>query len=296
MNGIELKVPIRLYWDVSPAPAGNVLDYPSLCRDILSLRILSINLSDLTPCLSEASWSILQSLKGRGAAVSLTVAPESLTPDLPEQLAELGVRALLVRVDDAEQLPSLPQMWQSAPAAGICFDVTAASWRQLPDVLRYCRCNGISLLSLPMQRLQEKGPTFQLTPGEKTELAALLEQEPVPEGLKLTIHDPFLWKIFFPRVSFPDGGCQAANTMLYISPAGDVYPCPTLPISIGSLRADSFRDLVLSEMKKRVRREIQSLPAECGPCAVGPTCKGGCRGRAYVAAGRLDAADPGCRD
>ena len=296
MNGIELKVPIRLYWDVSPAPPGGFLDYPAICRDIVSLRILSINLIDLVPGVSEAGQEVLQSLKGCDAAVSLTVAPESLTRQLLGRSGELGVRTVLVRIGAAGQLACLPDVWQHKPSVGICFDITAASWRQIPEVLRYCSDNGIMFLSLPMQRLQDKQRSFYLTPAEKVELAAMLEREPIPAGLKLTIHDPFLWKLFFPQVSFPDGGCQAANTMLYISPAGDVFPCPMLPLQLGNLHSVSFRDIALSDAKKHMRQEIVSLPTDCLSCAVSLTCKGGCRGRACVEHGCLDSADPGCRD
>lgn len=293
MNGIELKVPIRLYWDVSPVPAVP-LDYESICRDILGLRILSINLTDLTPGVSEAALSILGRFKGQGPAVALTVAPETITGEVLDRLAQLGVRTVLVRVEDIGELPEIPEKRPGTPALGISFEVTARNWRQLPPLVRYCSDNGIDLLAFPMQRLHEKGQSFYLSPLEKSELAALLKREPVPASLRLTIHDPFLWKIFFPQVSFPDGGCQAANTMVYISADGAVTPCPSLPVTIGRLDTASLREIVRSEEKKRIRNKILTLPTPCFGCAEASSCKGGCRGRAYVEQGSLDAADPGC--
>ncbi len=293
MNGIELKVPIRLYWDVSPVPAAP-LDYESICRDILGLRILSINLTDLTPGMSEATLSILGRLKGQGTAVALTVEPETITGDVLDRLAQLGVRAVLVRVEDLGELPEIPEKRPGTPALGISFEVTARNWRQLPDLLRYCSDNRIDLLAFPMQRLHKAGQSFYLSPREKGELAALLKREPIPTSLKLTIHDPFLWKIFFPQVSFPDGGCQAANTMVYISADGAVFPCPSLPVTIGHLHSSSLREIIQSEKKKHIRDEILTLPTPCHGCAEAFGCKGGCRGRAYVEQVSLDAADPGC--
>lgn len=293
MSAIELNVPVRLYWDLSPLPPDAPLDYAAISRDIIGLRILSVNLLDLTQGLSGACLSVLESLKGKGPAVSLTVAPQSVSSRLLDRVRDLGVRTVLVRVDEPGQLAALPDGRESGPAVGISFDVTAANWRKLPEVVSYCSRNGIGSLSLPMQRLTEKGGAFYLAPHEKRELEMLLKPV-LPAAPKLTIHDPFLWKIFFPDVIFPDGGCQAGNTMLYISSMGLVYPCPTLPIEVGRLSSLSFREIALSEAKKHVRREILSLPAACFDCAEAAVCKGGCRGRAFVARDRLDSADPGC--
>jgi GeoRSP system SPASM domain protein len=136
---------------------------------------------------------------------------------------------------------------------------------------------------------------FYLSRHEREELAARLQEFEIPADLKLIIHDPFLWRVFYPSVAFPDGGCQAANTMLYISREVDVYPCPTLPVIIGNLMRTSLKEIIQSDLKKDVRKMLISAPRGCGDCKELDQCKGGCRGRTYAMKTSLNEPDPSCK-
>ncbi|SNB47469.1 SPASM domain-containing protein [Geobacter sp. DSM 9736] len=283
----ELKVPIRLYWDLPRAEEG--MDPAAVCFDILRLKILSLNI-DAGSALSSCK-NLLQCLGDTG--LSVTIALDILeAASRTEEIKTLKVKSVLVKVDSFEQL----QVFRAWPhPLGIQYEVTMSNWRELPMVLAFCAGNGIRQLVLPMQRLLPdlSVSCFHLTHEEKIELAASLGQISSPT-LNITIHDPFLWKIFFPSRPFPDGGCQAANTMLYIAPGGEVFPCPTLPISLGNLRNSSLYDIVFSEAKIHTRGRIMSSPGGCIGCGELSSCKGGCRGRALVLTESLDGADPGC--
>jgi GeoRSP system SPASM domain protein len=129
-----------------------------------------------------------------------------------------------------------------------------------------------------------------------TELAALeqaLRVAPLPAAVQLTIHDPFLWRAIHPDAPFPDGGCQAANTMLYLSPEGTVYPCPLVPLPLGNIQESSLLEIARGEDKRLVRAQIRQLPIMCGDCPELAACHAGCRGRAYVVNG-WQAQDPAC--
>lgn len=290
----ELNVPIRLYWDLCPEGA-DLLPFEDICSDIFALKILSLTLADRGTRISPSCFRILEALKGKGTAVSVAISPEACDKALLDRLRHLGVRSVLLRVSSLKQLDRWRQLFLDPDRpVGIWFEVTAENWRTLPGLMTFCGENGVVSLSLPMQRLWDGEPCFFLEPEEKRELAEALRAVPRKPELNITIHDPFLWKLFNPSVPFPDGGCQAANTMLSISPAGDVYPCPSLPLKLGSLVSASLSDIARSSAKMEVRREIVQHPGPCAGCTDLPTCKGGCRGRAFASHGSLDCPDPGC--
>jgi GeoRSP system SPASM domain protein len=113
--------------------------------------------------------------------------------------------------------------------------------------------------------------------------------------LKITVHDPFVWRAIFPDTPFPEGRCQAANTMLAIDSSGIVYPCPVMPVAIGDLKKQTLKEIAASAAKKELRARLLQLPQDCSGCAAAEACKGGCRGRGERVFGSWEGIDPGCR-
>lgn len=298
MNLTELKTPIRLYWDLPSRPADTNLDYQGICEQIISLRILSLGITEMAPALSDGCLAILDRLKNQPIATSLTVSFSALDTAALPILHGFNVRLLLVRASTLDDLRVVPQLKASdgpKPPIGVSFDVSADNFGILPEVLSYCVENGVQHLVLPMQRLQAGEDCFQLGRLEREELSSRLAEIDRSAAMKITIHDPFLWRVFFPTVSFPEGSCQAANTMLYIAGNGDVYPCPTLPYRLGNLFDTALRAIVESTGKKELRERLINPPAGCTSCAELDQCRGGCRGRGYFLTESWDEADPGCR-
>jgi GeoRSP system SPASM domain protein len=145
-----------------------------------------------------------------------------------------------------------------------------------------------------MQRLYGAGVPFFLTAREQRVLADALDAAGGTSGLTLTIHDPFLWRAFNPGIPFPQGGCQAANTMIAIAPDGGVYPCPTLPVRLGTIGEAPLKEIIASAAKKEFRQKLLDHPGACRECGEVTVCKGGCRGRAYVMHQSMEGDDPAC--
>jgi GeoRSP system SPASM domain protein len=297
MNLKELSSPIRVYWDIGP-PGNDVLpDYRKIAGEIPANKVLSLQLTESGPFLSQECLAILDELKDKMVSLSVVALPSALDAKALGALRRLPVKTVLVSVASVDELASLPEISRQAegkPAVGVSYSVTRTNYIELPEALKFCLDHKIANLVLPMQRLTESAECFSFSFEERRELAARLGKTIKPDWLKITIHDPFLWRAFFPAIEFPDGGCQAANTMLYISPRADVYPCPSLPIKIGDLMKTSLKDVVNSGLKKELRKSLLASPADCRGCGDTDQCKGGCRGRAYVAAGSLDRSDPAC--
>jgi GeoRSP system SPASM domain protein len=287
---MELASPITIYWDF----ALNERVEPSLqkiCMDVLSARPLMLQLFDPSPSLGAGALSALEQLRGASLAVTLTVSAECLVTLDSEIVRTLGIRELLVTIEHPTMLANIT----SQLSFGVSCPVSRENWRELPALVTACRERGINRLVLPMQRLYVERSPFLLTKNEQGELEAMLAVVGGVNDLKLTIHDPFLWRAFNPSIPFPQGGCQAANTMIAISPDKGVYPCPTLPVRLGNLEDETLVEILASPQKKDFRRSLLSFPEACRSCAEVDICKGGCRGRTYVKHDSLDEIDEACQ-
>lgn len=287
---MELALPITVYWDIAPGPD---LDESLLrvCDDILECRPLMLQMYDPSPRPCEGVRAVLERFRTSSVAVSLTVTNTCLS-SLPEASpAFLGVKELLLACDRPSALKDISQPTE----VGVAFYVTRGNWRDLPDVVSLCRERGIKRMVLPMQRLYHGEEPFLLGRAEQEILERLLADIGGVGDLRLTIHDPFLWRACNPGIAFPQGGCQAANTMIAISPDGGVYPCPTFPVRLGVIGTTSLKDIILSSVKKELRSTIVRSPAACDSCREVAVCRGGCRGRSFVTHGSYDDVDDACR-
>ncbi|RII26171.1 MAG: GeoRSP system SPASM domain protein [Geobacter sp.] len=287
---MELATPITVYWDLaSDAPTSDYL--LRIAADIAACRPLMLQLYDPSPRTGEGLHAVLEKLRGMPAAVSLTITPVSFSLLDGNAVEGLGVKEILLAVASLDELGRLT----AQPSLGVSWSVTRDNWRLLPEVVSTCRAHGFNRLVLPMQRLYSGEAPFFLSRDEQGGLERDLAASGGTEGVNITIHDPFLWRPFNPGVPFPQGGCQAANTMIAISPDGGVYPCPTLPVRLGTIGAISLKEIIASSEKREFRRRLLHDPEGCRGCRELAECRGGCRGRAYVMLGTLDGMDEACR-
>ncbi|MDT8783039.1 MAG: radical SAM protein [Candidatus Bathyarchaeota archaeon] len=90
------------------------------------------------------------------------------------------------------------------------------------------------------------------------------------------------------------GGCGAGRLYCSISPQGDVHPCVFLPVKVGNLKTQKFKDIWLKAPLFNAFRNRANLKGTCGKCEYKFIC-GGCRARsaAYHNGDALNG-DPGC--
>jgi GeoRSP system SPASM domain protein len=300
----ELSFPVRAYWDLAPA---NAVDHSAICSDLLKNKVLSLHLSGTGFPLSITAIEIIDSLKGQNISVSLTMSADSLKPSLFHDLYQRSVRALFINAASLTGVESAVRLIsdyrydlsgisdsQRRQLPGISFEVTRENFMDLPEIVSFCAKNRVTSIIIPMQRLEDKKECFYLEVDEREKLAAAL-QEVERQNITITVHDPYLWRAVYPSLQFPEAGCEAANSMFYISPEADVYPCPTLPVKLGNLNSSSLRETMTSVRKKELRDKLRSAPDECCNCLEVKQCSGGCRGRTFVMRGSLNYADPACK-
>jgi len=75
-------------------------------------------------------------------------------------------------------------------------------------------------------------------------------------------------------------GCIAGLYYCRIYPNGDVTPCPYLPVKIGNIREQTFKEIWFNSPVFKALRNPNSLKGKCGACDYKIVC-GGCRARAY---------------
>lgn len=291
----ELARPITIYWDLTPVPPIAPA-YVDICPQIVAVKPMQLHLLDCGPVLDHPCFSILEQLQGTPLAIVLTTVPASISESCLARLHSLGLRGLLLSASSCADLAAVPAIRDAVAgrfATGISYQVNQWNWQELPHVVAFCLEQGISSLTLPMQRLYGDEPIFLPAAQEQSWLAENLAKLDY-KTLRLTIHDPFLWRAFNPVTPFPGGGCQAANTMLAISPDGTVYPCPTLPLALGNLQTSTLAEILASAAKGDIRAMLRQLPAACAHCEELEQCRGGCRGRSYVLQGSASALDPAC--
>ncbi|HEY6839088.1 MAG TPA: SPASM domain-containing protein [Geobacteraceae bacterium] len=294
---MELRTPVRLSWDLSSA---HDLSYDDIAAAILAAKFLALDLRDEE--LSPACRTLLHRLHGAPLGVTLAVSccvlrAACCESELPPFLFAPPVRLLLVEIASPEELPHVAEVVRAAQGrvpVGISFPVSRGSWEALPEVVRFCVAEDIPHLAIPMTRVVAGEECLVLTPAEQRRLGDSLAAGPQLDPRRLSVHDPFLWRLLHPGAPFPEGSCQAANTMLHIAADGTVYPCPLGPVSLGSLHEAGLGEILTSAAKREVREKLRRHPAGCQGCSALASCHGGCRGRAYALTGSWDAPDPGC--
>ncbi len=89
------------------------------------------------------------------------------------------------------------------------------------------------------------------------------------------------------------GGCGAGRIYAAIQPDGVVTPCVFMPIPVGDLRKERFREIWENSPLLKRLRERDRFKENCGKCPYRFIC-GGCRARAYSYLGDPTGPDPGC--
>ncbi|MFB3889253.1 MAG: radical SAM protein [Candidatus Bathyarchaeia archaeon] len=79
-------------------------------------------------------------------------------------------------------------------------------------------------------------------------------------------------------------GCIAGLYYCRVFPNGDITPCPYLPVKLGNIREQPFRDIWFGSEVFRALRDSDTLKGKCGACEHRNLC-GGCRARAYGLSG-----------
>ncbi|NVN98107.1 MAG: SPASM domain-containing protein [Geobacteraceae bacterium] len=288
----ELSTPIRIYWDITPVPLVHA-DHLKIAEYIIALKILNLDIAVTGESIPDSCFTIIKKCSEARIGITLTVSAAFFTKLLAESLSTAPPKELLLEITSIEEIFSLD--YTHPAVSGFSFPINENNWKQIPDLIHFVSEKGIKRLVFPMQRLYSGEHPFHLPAQGIVSISdALSSLSPAPL-LQITAHDPFVWRAIFPNTPFPNGRCQAANTMLYIDPKGVVYPCPVMPVPIGDLQITTLKEIAKGVIKRELRAKLLKLPADCIGCEMAESCKGGCRGRGEIISGSWDGIDPACK-
>lgn len=295
---MQLSSPLRIFWRVTGASArpDNKL-IVSIARAIASARPFEVTLSG-APLEDESLPEMLSPITGAGIAITVIDRPERIVSLAALANSGLKMVALVSGIDDLRLLAERCQ------PDGIAIDTAHVSpeWdvlKHLAEMLPQLAYSGVRRVVVPNPDLISSGArdvsTYVYGPERIARLAESLEEVYCTTGIPaLTAHDLFLAKALG-LVSPEYGGCQAGNAICFISPDGTVYPCATLPVPLGNLTAEvSLKAVWAGQKRRELVDAIARMPDCCVSCDQLASCRGGCRGMAYAAAGGFNEPDPGC--
>lgn len=238
------------------------------------------------------------------------------------ELKRLGVRGIAVGFDSTD--PSIHNEIRRSPtafdramrgieackAAGMVVQINFTAMREnlatLPDVIRFCHEIRADIMLCYQLVPMGRGSAIvdsALSAEETRELVSTVRRM---QRDAVTIVEPVAAPQYWPHLLGRDHtgekppmsgdafhGCAAGWGLLYVKPNGNVWPCPFVPISGGSVRDKSLREIwEQSDIFMKLRDRSQ-LKGKCGECENKEIC-GGCRGKAYAASGDPLGEDPAC--
>jgi radical SAM protein with 4Fe4S-binding SPASM domain len=246
-----------------------------------------------------------------GLNVLLTTNGTLISDALAEELARRPFRTVSISLDGPDgdshdalrgdgsldaALRGLRRLAAHRPV-GVTTTLTPLLAGRLDELIRVCEDAGAAALylrpGLPAGRAAERPdllPSFEGFKRTLAELDALQTETDLP-----IFHPPEVPHAASTAHVLERFGCVAGNLVCSVAPDGQVNPCALLGPSFdtGSLRDHSLHQL-WSQGDAFVRlRALEGNP-DCWSCRHYDRCGGGCRARALVATGDLEAPDPWC--
>ncbi len=254
----------------------------------------------LLPALATSGLLVNERIVRDLASAGLRYVAISLDSHVPEKHDRFrGVSGLWKKVVD-----SVRMFVDQGVEVQLNFTMTVENVEDLEGVVKLCEDLNVKYLHVfdlvPVGRATETWRRLKLSTLQVIERClSVMKREDLNVDVKPTcipqfwpyvmIREPELWNRLRTRHA---PGCIAGRRYLYVSPTGDVYPCPYLPYVIGNVRSRSLLDIVSSSgiISALERRELKG---KCRSCRYVDIC-GGCRAKAYALKGDLLDEDPDC--
>lgn len=272
-------------------------------------------------------FTIAAHARRRGAAVMLETNATLITAEAAAFLKTCGVSAVYVTLDGAtaethDAFRGLPGAWAAAwrgiahlKGAGVPFHlkftIGAHDRDQVPAMVRLAEQEGAAgvqlCASMPAGCGVRLDRDARLSPEELESLLGWLcaSFERTTTAVQATCAPQFhrvlrqqeAEAVLEPRReaahAVAGGACSAASDGCFIAHDGQVQPCRHLPLPVGNVLQQRFREIWESATLLRQLRDRDLLGGKCGECEYRSDC-GGCRARAYEAHGFPLAEDPSC--
>jgi radical SAM protein with 4Fe4S-binding SPASM domain len=258
-------------------------------------------LSGGEPLLREDIYEIIKYGADRGLRMGMGSNGMLINDEVAQKLKDAGMWTVAISLDSSiperhDEFRGVEGCWEHAvkaikalKKAGIEVQVNCTVTRQnydeVDDIMALSESLGVNNFHL-----------FFLVPtGRGTDIEDITP-EMYEEMIKSTLAKTTKYKLNvkpscapqFMRVAKDQGvdmsrwvrGCMAGLYYCRIYPSGEVTPCPYMPVTLGNIREQSFKDIWFNSEVFRALRDFDQLKGKCGLCEHREVC-GGCRARAY---------------
>jgi radical SAM protein with 4Fe4S-binding SPASM domain len=258
-----------------------------------------------------------------GFEVSIATNGTLLTPEMAKEFKKLGVAniAIGLNANDKsihEQITKVPGSFEKTKRAiyttvelgmGLQINTTVMKENRaaIADLLDFASDVGAQIVLLyQMVPAGRGGEETELSPREYEALINMVaEKQKVSKTIVEPTCAPQYWAYLMNRngnkpsklsIRLARGllrGCAAGNGLCYIKANGEVWPCPFVPISGGSVRDVPLYEIYYKSELFSSLNDRSNLNSRCRACRNRDIC-GGCRGRAYAHLGNHLGEDPLC--
>jgi radical SAM protein with 4Fe4S-binding SPASM domain len=283
-----------------------------LIDQLADAGVVDLGISGGEPLIRKDLLQIIRHAKYRGMSVGIGSNGAKLGHERANALAAAGLDRLQISLDGLEAAHDELRRWpglfrralvsiQVAQAAGlrvhVCCTINQLNVAQLDEFTRVVAALGVRRINFSRfvptgrgdDRLDLDGKSWR----EVIRQCAGIRARHRPD-LEVVSHLAQQILVDEEVAAMPGFiGCQAGQGQGCVTANGTVLPCVLLPIPLGNVRRQSFRDIWQNSPVVRVFQERASLGGKCGTCALKSRC-GGCRAVAFAKTGDPFAADPRC--
>ncbi|GBE00150.1 antilisterial bacteriocin subtilosin biosynthesis protein AlbA [bacterium BMS3Abin07] len=279
----------------------------------------SMNITGGEPFLFENLFETLEYVRLKGFEMYILSNGTLATREKAEQLRELGVKGVQVSIEGPEtvherirgkgtfasSLRGVNHFLNAGLEVTLNMTLSALNAESFPDIKDLASSLGVQRLGFSRLVPSGRGKdmlNYMLTKDKVKDLYSVISSMR-ENGLEIVTGDPVASQSFFAfhpedDDSTPMGGCAAGVSGMTIMPDGTLLPCRRMPIPLGNIRKDSFREIWATSPVLLKLRDKSSYAGKCGKCRRWVSCRG-CRAIAYAysqSRGKADflADDPQC--
>jgi putative heme d1 biosynthesis radical SAM protein NirJ2 len=305
------------YRDAGPRDLGELttLEGKQLLADIARARFKIVVLSGGEPLVREDIFDLISEVGSLGMRPVLGTNGMLITPQAARKLKAAGLQRAGISLDsrnpdfhnwlrcDARAWQKAVKGMQNCKDAGLEFQVhTTVTEHNRGEVLGVtdfavqigAAAHHVFFLVPVGRAVNMEEDSLRAAEYERLIRASMKKQQEIDIELKPTCAPQFM------RIAAQMGidvrfnrGCLAGVSYCVVTPAGDVNPCPYLPLKVGNVREQPFWKIWEESEVFRTLRTGQ-LGGKCGPCRYRDVCAG-CRARAYYySGGDYMAEEPWC--
>ncbi len=256
------------------------------------------------PILCHDLWAILDYTRHGGFSIALMSNGTLITSDVARRLRQAQIKDVQVSLEGLETihdsirgkgsfqraLSGIENLIAHGVATSINLTLSRLNMGQVDGLVRLAEEMGISAVTLSRLVICGRGKELSgemLSSRELADFYKSIYEFKANSKVMVTSRDPLFTVAGMtgeiPDVEFPVGGCAAGVFGVTVAADGSIMPCRRMDLSIGNIKALSFRELWAESPVLWSLRDRRKYRGDCQTCRYWAVCRG-CRAVALASA------------